>query len=104
MRAKRSIALLASPLVAAAALAFSSAVPATAYADTSHHATASAQQAPTKDDPKYQQGYNAGLLDGRFDGKSCSYYDSYSPETTNAKYKSGYSSGYNVGYNAKCDH
>jgi len=101
MRAKRTIALLASPLVAAAALAFSPAVMSQATAATTNASTSATSTVPNAT-PK-QRGYVDGYADGTTDGQNtCDYRRSFFPQNPGLLYLDGYRAGYASGYGNFC--
>ncbi|MFD7401144.1 hypothetical protein ACFV7R_00485 [Streptomyces sp. NPDC059866] len=111
MRPKRTIALVASPLVAAAALA----LPATAMSQNSDTSVASAPQAPNQPPPSptptpkptktltpEQQGNRDGRVAGRADGQDCNYKQSFAPKLKNSRYLAAYNTSYERNYDATC--
>jgi hypothetical protein len=105
MRAKRTIALLASPFVAAAALTFTPAALSPAAADPVHTSSLSVPDQPAKPPPPLTEkdGAKDGRAAGRTDGPDCDYKVSWSPRSTNSKYMSGYRTAYERNYNKLCD-
>ncbi|MGW4976627.1 hypothetical protein [Streptomyces mirabilis] len=103
MRAKRTIALLASPLIAAAALTISPA----ALSQASDVSVVSAPPAPTPKPTKtrtaFEQGKKDGAAAGAQDGNDCNYRKSFAPKQSNSKYKAGYTSAYEAAYDKTCD-
>lgn len=111
MRVKRTIALLVSPLAAAAALAFSPAVMSQASAAPTHvgaAATASHDKvapALTATQRGFQQGSRDGLADAQRGAPgSCQQFGfNFNPREPGQDYQSGYRNGYNNGWTQICD-
>ncbi|MFF3560155.1 hypothetical protein ACFYXS_08970 [Streptomyces sp. NPDC002574] len=110
MRAKRTIALLASPLAAAAALAFSPAVMSQASAAPTHvsataHANSKVVPALTATQRGFQQGSRDGLADAQRGAPgSCNAFGfSFNPREPGQDYQTGYRNGYNNGWTQICD-
>ncbi|WP_445527130.1 hypothetical protein [Streptomyces cyslabdanicus] len=101
MRAKRTVALVASPLVAAVALAFSPAAMAQGSANTTHAAPVSATQTPT---PPLgaKEGNRDGRIAGQADGPDCAYKQSWAPKSKNSKYMQAYTAAYERNYDKLC--
>ncbi|MEV7862596.1 hypothetical protein AB0O86_28180 [Streptomyces hirsutus] len=100
MRAKRTVAFLASPLVAAATLAFSPVAVAQGSADTTHAAPASVDQPPKP--PGANEGRRDGRVAGKADGPDCEYKNSWAPKAKNSKYMQAYTAAYDKFYDQLC--
>ncbi|MGW0083009.1 hypothetical protein [Streptomyces sp. NPDC003393] len=126
MRPKRTLALVASPFVAAAVLA----LPTVAMSQNSDASEASAAQAPNQPNPTHrergpqqpgpstptptatpkptstlspiQTGSRDGRVAGRADGQDCNYHQSFAPKQNNSKYRAAYSEAYERNYDATC--
>ncbi|MGW5125944.1 hypothetical protein ACWEQ7_18130 [Streptomyces sp. NPDC004069] len=101
MRAKQTVALVASPLVAAVALAFSPAAMAQGSANTTHAAPVSVTQTPT---PSLgaKEGNRDGRIAGQADGPDCAYKQSWAPKSKNSKYMQAYTAAYERNYDKLC--
>ncbi|MFJ4848920.1 hypothetical protein [Streptomyces sp. NPDC088733] len=108
---KRTIALLASPFVAAGALAFSPAVMSQASAAPTH-ADAAATASHGKVVPSLtatQRGFQQGNRDGLSDAQqgapgSCNAFGfNFNPREPGQDYRTGYRNGYNNGWTQICD-
>ncbi|MDX3073072.1 hypothetical protein ACIP98_22970 [Streptomyces sp. NPDC088354] len=108
---KRTIALLATPLAASAALAFSPAVMSqAAAAPTQRDAAATASHdrvvpSLTATQRGFQQGNRDGLSDAQQGAPgSCNAFGfSFSPREAGQDYRVGYRNGYNNGWTQICD-
>ncbi|MBL3669855.1 hypothetical protein JL475_28500 [Streptomyces sp. M2CJ-2] len=102
MHAKRTVALVASPLAAAVALAFSPAAMAQGSADTTHAASVSVNQVLKPPTPGAKEGARDGRVAGQADGPDCEYKQSWAPKSKNSKYMQAYSAAYEKFYDRLC--
>ncbi|MFF3946747.1 hypothetical protein ACFYYN_18190 [Streptomyces sp. NPDC001902] len=103
MRAKRSIAIMASP-VAAAALAFSPALMTQAAADTTNISATTTSRAAHLPADDASEGKTKGAKDGKRDGLNfkCDYRHSYAPAKATEDYKDAYDLAYRSSYDNYC--
>jgi len=107
MRAKRLLALSASPIVAVAALTLTPAAMPQAVAATTHAAVqvAAAAHSPTVIPVDARdRGFLQGQTDGRRDGSSGCFNEGVSraPRETSTAYIGGYNAGYELGFRQFC--